>query len=87
MGRTPAWLLHAVLLCRALGSADFALLRDTPVATSGFGGLQYLDSNDTAWTVFDSSGRWSIPAAVPGDLLSDLQAAGGAYRCIKLGIL
>lgn len=75
MGRSHVRLLFATLIVRAHGGVDFALLRDIPVASSG--AVQYLDSNETAWTVSDSFGRWSIPAAVPGDLLSDLQAAGG----------
>lgn len=87
MGRSHAQLLFAAFVfCRAQGSrVDFALLRDTPVASSG--AIQYLDSNETAWTVSDSFGRWSIPAAVPGDLMSDLQAAGGGLEGVEAGPL
>ena len=67
------------LVCFALalgvqGTVDFALLRDTPMQSCGT--RQMLDSNTTSWTVSDSLLRWTVPAAVPGDLLSDLQASG-----------
>jgi len=55
-----------------MGDVDYALLRDVPMAS---GTLQYLDSNESTWTVYDSLNRWTLPGMVPGDLISDLQAA------------
>jgi hypothetical protein len=55
-------------------------LRDVPIAPDVCGGSatgsahQYLDS-DTAWTATSATGE-EISAAVPGDIISDLHAAG-----------
>lgn len=65
-------LLLAAMLGAVMGDVDYALLRDVPMAS---GTLQYLDSNESTWTVYDSLNRWTLPGMIPGDLISDLQAA------------
>lgn len=57
-------------------------LRDDPIAsdvcdarTGGAPAQYYLDSDTCSWTATSSSGL-IIPAAVPGDIISDLHAAG-----------
>ena len=51
---------------------DSGVWRDTPMASTS---LQYLDSEVQNWTVSRWDGVLTVPASVPGDLISDLQAA------------
>eukprot|EP00037_Helgoeca_nana_P028404 m.334008 g.334008 ORF g.334008 m.334008 type:complete len:757 (-) comp27747_c0_seq3:1006-3276(-) len=72
----PGWEPGPALSPMAAGSKTG--LRDAPLATST---LQYLDSSDGVQWVAAPSGSdiesaASIPADVPGDLISDLYAAG-----------
>ena len=72
--------LHALLLfatCTAHGQslrADQHMLRDHPIASES---VVYLDGNDwVATSPGAGSGTISIPASVPGDIISDLYRAG-----------
>lgn len=67
-------LLPAVLATAFAVVASARTLRDAPIASSG--APFYLDSPACAWTATESSLGLSIPATVPGDVITDLQAAG-----------
>ena len=63
--------MHAHLACLLLPAlAAAAGLRDDPI---GAAALTYLDGTDWTWTSGDGA---SLPASVPGDLISDLAEAG-----------
>ncbi|CAE8603207.1 unnamed protein product [Polarella glacialis] len=80
-----SWVVAAALLCAVDALTDGSLsdpgLRNIPVigdvsSTSGesTSGAQYLDG--ISWTASSATAGLSIPARVPGDLISDLQLAG-----------
>ena len=65
------WRLPVLLaLCLSQSAADVTL-QDQPIAASA--GPTYLDGS--AWTAASASLNLSVPATVPGDLLTDLQRA------------
>ena len=70
-GGAGARTMHAHLACLLLPAlAAAAGLRDDPI---GAAALTYLDGTDWTWTSGDGA---SLPASVPGDLISDLAEAG-----------
>jgi len=69
----PAVAAIALLLSCFAAAARAASLRDSAIASSV--APFYLDSPACAWTATESSLGLSIPATVPGDVISDLQRA------------
>ena len=57
-----------------LAAASAATLRDVPIA--GSAPALYLDSPACTWQASEATLNLTIPATVPGDLISDLQRAG-----------
>ena len=62
---------NAVLFA-VLGTAVAGPLSDDPLHGSGNGVYPI-----TGWTASETSKKFSMPASVPGDLITDLEAHGG----------
>lgn len=77
MGNMPAFLLASLVVALVYGatsSFDVGVWHDAPMSSSA---LQYLDSSSQSWFVSALDGSViNISAQVPGDTITDLQAAG-----------